>query len=287
MPAPSTERVLKRIKEVYHQTGRKDADLKPTLSQYASVINTWTKCSRYELKAAPRTEKFLHELEQLSITDDFYKPTVEIYTTVIKAYTHSKHAQKPQLALRILQDMETRYKETKGEGIRPTLRTYHGVMNACAMCTHTGDQKDRTEALRIAFQLLKVMRASGVHEPNFVTYGTLIKATKNLVPPSETQDQIFRNVFAQCKRDGQVEGVIINQLRSWTSDPLFRELTERVPIRIGKRYYKNPNSNSAKLRNRGGYDGGNNSDNGGNNGWEDVMKDIPTEWKRNVLPLKE
>lgn len=111
--------------------------------------------------------------------------------------------------------------------MRPDVRTYSSVINACAYCK--GGHQDRREALEIALRTFGKMgkgRSRTVAEPNAVTYGTILKAIHNLMPISAERDTLVSRIFERCCREGCVGRFVLTQLRQ-VAPELYLEIASK------------------------------------------------------------
>jgi len=270
--ATEAEAFLKQWQQLYEKTG--DNDFRPSSASYMIIIEAWSKRSRFDSVAAKKAEELLHHAEHLSATNK--NPdlalNVHAYTSVINAWSRSRDYNKAKRALKILRYMNDKYKETKDEMIRPNMWTYNSAINACAMCQ--GDSTQQGEALKISFAILKAIKASKKEVANHVTYGTLLKAANNLLPPGAERDAILKAIFENAKKDGQVESGILLQLRNGAGAETFHAITEnKITLIEGG----GPPTNAARTNGRGR-----------NRPVTTVDEEkIPMEWRKALIMKKE
>jgi len=107
---------------------------------------------------------------------------------------------------------------------RPNEMTYTAVLNSCAFPAVL-DPRTRRKALDTAIFTLAELRASRYGQPNHVTYGTFILACANLLPRNdEMRRQVLEQAFHQCCTDGQVNEMVLANLRRAAPPDLFHEL---------------------------------------------------------------
>jgi hypothetical protein len=88
---------------------------------------------------------------------------------------------------------------------------YAAVLNSCAFPA-ASDAKTRKKALDTAMFTLKELQESQSYgQPNQVTYGTYIKACRNLLGDDEVlRRDVIKKAFEECVKDGQVGQMVLN-----------------------------------------------------------------------------
>jgi hypothetical protein len=175
---------------------------------------------------------------------------------VINAISKSKNAGKAQKALRVLRKMDILYRAGNKDA-RPNEITYTAVLNSCAFPA-TLDAKTRKKALDTAMFTLKELQDSQSYgQPNQVTYGTYIKACRNLLEDDEVlRRDVIKKAFEECAKDGQVGRMVLNYV---PNDVVFEVLAS---------YYVGttiPGGNSRRI----------------------TLQSIPDEWKCNAREENE
>ena len=144
---------------------------------------------------------------------------------VIKALARSKDPKGVVKAEQILLELESAFANGQ-TSLRPDVRTYSSVINACAYCS--GGPTERREALVIALRTFRKMRKTKSNAaPNAVTYGTLLKAVNNLMPVSAERDNLVERFFQRCCKEGCVGSFVLTQLRL-VSPELYLDVTKGV-----------------------------------------------------------
>lgn len=138
------------------------------------------------------------------------------------------------------------YKKTSDESIKPNLYTYNAVIDACARCN--GNHEQQANALKIAFAVNKAILAAKL-EPNSITYSTLLKAAKALLPEGDVRNQVLRAVFERAKNSGYVDYNVLKAFDQAADRELYHELLKVAEDK---------------------------------NGFI-TMKNLPVEWKKNAL----
>lgn len=100
-------------------------------------------------------------------------------------------------------------------------------MDACARCQ--GDLHQQTEALKIAFAILKAIQVDPSIDPNAVTYSTLLRACTFLIPSGEERNRVATAVFDKAKKAGMVDFRVLYQLKKCVDTSLLQTLLAELP----------------------------------------------------------
>lgn len=111
------------------------------------------------------------------------------------------------------------------------------AIDACARCQ--GDTKQQTEALKIAFAILKSIQMEPDMEPNHVTYGTVLKATAFLLPAGEERNKVASALFEKARAAGMIDVNMIKNMRKAVDSNLMRELFVDMADQKGHINYNN------------------------------------------------
>jgi hypothetical protein len=104
---------------------------------------------------------------------------------------------------------------------RPNEITYTAVLNSCAFPA-TLDARTRRKALHTAMFTLKELQGSPYVQPNQVTYGTFIKACRNLLDDDDVlRRAVIKKAFQECIEDGQVGQMVLNYVPKDVVDELL------------------------------------------------------------------
>lgn len=104
---------------------------------------------------------------------------------------------------------------------RPNEITYTAVLNSCAFPA-AFDVRTRRKALDTAMFTLKELQGSRYGQPNQVTYGTFIKACRNLLDDDEVLCRVvIKKAFEECIKDGQVGQMVLNYVPKDLVDELL------------------------------------------------------------------
>lgn len=212
--------ILDGLKDLYKET--EDPKLKPNFRTYTCLIGAWSKTRSPDSPA--EAEKLLQEM--LDSNDPDMLPNTRTFTSVIYAWGRSNYADKSQRVLKVLKRMKDLYKEGNTEA-KPSLIAYNAALDACARCQ--GHLEQQTEALKIAFAILKTIQADPYLEANVVTYSTLLRACSFLLPAGEERNKIGTAVFEKAKKAGMVDFRVLLQLKKVVDGAVLQVLLEGLP----------------------------------------------------------
>ena len=105
------------------------------------------------------------------------------------------------------------------------------VIDACARCQGTLEQQ--TEAIKIAFAVLKAIEVDDASEANSVTFATLLKAVSSLLPAGGERNKVASAVFQKAKAAGLLEVNILRNLRKTVDGAVWVSLTDEVSDQNG------------------------------------------------------
>ena len=110
-------------------------------------------------------------------------------------------------------------------------------MEACARCQ--GTTKQQTEALKIAFAILKSMQLDPTVQPNHITFATVLKATAFLLPAGEERNQVASALFEKAKTAGMVDMNMVKNMRKAVDNNVMQDLFHELKDRTGHIDYNN------------------------------------------------
>ena len=121
------------------------------------------------------------------------------------------------------------------------------AIDACARCQGTSQQQ--TEALKIAFAILKSIQMEPGMEPNHVTYTTVLKATAFLLPAGEERNKVASALLDKARAAGMVDLNMIKNMRKAVDNHIMQELMIELQDKKGHVDYNNiPPSWSRNVR---------------------------------------
>lgn len=217
------ESLLGELKGLYATT--KNQRYKLNFRTYTTVVTAW---SRTRSDDSPkRVEALLQEMA----LDWATMPTSRTYTAAIQCWARSRDPQKAKRVLKILMDMREEYKKTGNVEVRPSTLSYNNAIDACARCQGSAEQQ--TEAIRIAFAILKTMEMDEAFNPNEGTYSTLIRAISFLMPAGKERNHLASLVFDKAKKAGLVEFDCVKNLHKTVDRETLRTLLDGRLDRTG------------------------------------------------------
>uniref|UniRef100_A0A7S2KPV6 Pentacotripeptide-repeat region of PRORP domain-containing protein n=1 Tax=Leptocylindrus danicus TaxID=163516 RepID=A0A7S2KPV6_9STRA len=218
------ERLVQHMKDQYSIVGNIDA--KPDVITYNTLLTAYGRRSSRDEDALQRILEILADMEEQynSGVDETMRPSAITYNNAINAFAKSTVAGKAKQAQMILESMKRSY-DSGNLDAKPNLFAFTSVMNACAYTK--GDQDETLEALKILWSTFNDLcdNASDYGGPNHVTYITLLKALRDLMPMSNERDEIIKKVFQRCIRDGEVNQKVLVILKSALPLDDFRLIT--------------------------------------------------------------
>mmetsp|Transcript_39471 Transcript_39471/g.59727 ORF Transcript_39471/g.59727 Transcript_39471/m.59727 type:complete len:135 (+) Transcript_39471:292-696(+) len=117
------------MERLYEETG--DEYVRPNRISHASVINALSK--QGDFISAQKAQDILEKMEergQHSDDDDSVRPDIVCYTSVIDAWACSNSKDAGVYAEELFRCVDTIFKETGDERLKPNSRTYCSVINA-------------------------------------------------------------------------------------------------------------------------------------------------------------
>ena len=220
--------LLDELKNLYEKTG--NYRHKPNFRTYTTLVTAWSRTKSDE--SPQRVENIMEEMKSSG-----EKPNTRTYTAAIQCWARARDPLKAKRVLKLLMEMREEYKKTGNEHVRPTTLTYNNAIDACARCQGSVDQK--TEAVKIAFAILKTIEMDEDIEPNAMTYATLIRALNFLMPSGDERNKVARAVFEKAKKAGLVDLITLKNLRRVLDSVTMRDALEGKLDRNGDFNYSN------------------------------------------------
>jgi len=265
------EEILRRMDTLH----RNALGVRQSAEVFNAVINAWA-VSR-DRHAVRHAEKLLKEMEaRASNGEEALRPNRKTYNTMLKvyasqgqgeeaealldrmedaadsysyctcinAYAKSSSQDKAKKGVKILHRMADAY-ESGNASAKPNVQAFNSCLNCCA---YTSAAEEKIEAFLIAVSAFLMLEKYA--EPDHVTFATFLKAVSKLIPRGEERrTQVVDVVFHRCCRDGLVSPFVLQQLSFAASSEQYHSLLKEEIETPGKRV---------------------------------AIKDIPTEWMRNV-----
>lgn len=219
-------------------------------------INAWAKSG--EKGAAGRAEHVLSVMEQrYRDGDNDFKPNTRTHTSVIDAWAKSGEQGAAKRAEQILKGMQNLYEKTRDPDVKPNVHTANAVCNACAF---TKIEKDRADALAIAFRVFDWINTKEDMQADAYTYTILLSVCSNLIPRENraTRYAHARSFFESCRQSGYVNDYVLRKLRQTVTEEEYLTLIDyrtdvsSLPRSWTRNARNNNNSSSNRHNNRGG-----------------------------------
>jgi len=202
------ERIVARMRDAGKKSG-----LYPNTATYNSLLNVYAKSGQPD--AAYRAEDTLDRMIEEGVA-----PDVTSYSTVVHAWARSHNFGKAEHALKVLDRM------SEATDCRPNVIVLNSVMNACAFTRD--NELEGGRALDIAHTMFRRLEDGYGLRPDDVTYGTYLKVCANHMPPDDDdgdlRGRVVNVVLKRCKADGQIGGMVLQQLRALADDDDYRRL---------------------------------------------------------------
>ena len=229
--------LLNELKELHAKTG--NYRHKPNFRTYTTLVTAWSRTKSDE--SPQRVESIMKEMK---LSGEM--PNARTYTAAVQCWARARDPQKAKRVLKLLMEMRDEYQKTGSDHIRPTTLTYNTAIDACARCQGSPDQK--TEAVKIAFAILKTIEMDNNIEPDGVTYSTLIRALNFLMPSGDERNQVATAVFEKAKKAGLVEILTLKNLKMVLDNQSMRTALEGKLDQNGEFNYSNlPNAWKKKV----------------------------------------
>lgn len=213
------------------------------------------------------------------------RPNEEAFVTAMSTWEQSERSDSPDGAFRIFNDMVALYNKgnhdckpslksfgklmcilakTKSENntskiqrgqrlfsemekysVKPDLSVFNWYIRVCASLNSEDRSVQReswTEALA-TFKFLRENRMADSH-----TYNSMFHACDSLLHDQDERDSQFRDIFTNCRNDGQVDRRILTSLKRFLPSKLYTELTTLDPRDNGIHMRKIPASWKKNMR---------------------------------------
>lgn len=159
------------------------------------------------------------------------QPNSRTYTAAVQCWARARDPLKAKRVLKLLMDMRELSQKTGNKDILPTTITYNNAIDACARCQGTEQQK--TDAMKIAFAILKTVEMDENCTPDNNTYSTLLRAVTFLMPSGEARNKVCMSVFDKAKKAGLVDFTAVRNLRRAVDAPTMIRALEGKADRNG------------------------------------------------------
>jgi hypothetical protein len=215
-----------------------DPSVAPDSASYNTVMNSYARSSDPAL-AARKADDFLqhvlivyqHQQESHNDASSSSSPPVPktkiqpdtiLFNTVMGLWAKAGTPSAYRKAKLILDQQMKLYQTTQDVALKPDVFGLTSVISSCAV-----EPIERQHAFRVAMAVYKQYFASLQIEPNHVTYGTMIKLVKKLLPPGKQgRNRFLRQIFADAVQAGCVGDMVVSKLREAASPDVYKELLQ-------------------------------------------------------------
>ena len=202
--AVKAEQILQGMIDAHNQNPE-TAPAANTVS-YNNVLNSWSK-SKLD-GAAERAQQLLEYMmrsQQPEIAPDVYS-----FTSVLDCLAKSKEPDKAVRARKLLDNLLDLNESSRGAQLSQV--PFNVVLNAAAFSAMGTSETEKRNALQVAVQTFALMRSKG-YPPDMISYGNLLKAFANLMPPGPARTKMALRVFESCCDDGYVGDLVWKEAR--------------------------------------------------------------------------
>ena len=137
------------------------------------------------------------------------RPCTRAYSIVLSTIARSRRTNKARKAQDLLHQMESEYRGGN-QSCRPNVISYNAVLNAAAFSGR--DEQEQEEAFKVACLTFEELRMSDYLQPSHISYGTFLKAIKNLMPESDVRDNLVQGLFRRACREGLVSDFVLKEM---------------------------------------------------------------------------
>jgi len=156
----------------------------------------------------------------------------KMYNVAISVLSRSRDPRKAVRAQRILETMLESVDNEDQRAAMPSLVTYRNIMNACAFTR--GSPEENLAAYQVAVQVFNLVReypatsdsSSDTLHSNMMgnIYHLFIKASFNLMAPTQKRDNVVERIFRKCCQDGYCSNKMLDEIGRRGSDELQLKL---------------------------------------------------------------
>jgi pentatricopeptide repeat protein len=217
---PNDHHPVQRAQALYQEMNEEHA-IAPDVMTYAALMNAWGRHGQAS-KAQGILEDLLREYQHNSSL----KPNVHCFTTVLKAWSHSKDPQAPEQAEALLKRMADYH-------VQPNVVSYSTVLDAWAKSSHS-QAPDRAQAI------LNHMRSSPHLHPNIISYTTVMKAYAKQ-GRAEEAEALLQEMFQDTNLPNPDLYSFSTVLYAWSKCqlPNAAQHAERLLVRMQELYAEN------------------------------------------------
>ena len=240
----NSERVLHRLEHFNKKF--KIKQLAPNAFVMNTVLHAWSK-SGHPMPGKRVEEILTYMEEEYTQGNKILEPNTRSYGLALASWAKSLSPDKAEKARYVLERMK---KACVGNGVvTMNVHCYNTVLNAAAFTD--GGVDTRTKAFNIATIIMEELLQSESIQPISSSFGTYLKACGKLSLPRDLVEPEIAKAFNNCRELGLVNDFVLTQVRYSTCIQQYHAL-------LGD--FANTKKFNEKI----------------------TMKDIPSDWKRNV-----
>lgn len=249
-----------------------DTDMCPNGASFISCINAWGKTKREEVGV--KSEEIFTKMIDLyndavnkkissgesgnkenEMIINNLKPNINVCNSVLYSISRARDGDKAQRAYQFLQQIKDL---DESLSIKPNLRTYNLVLDACAythgsFASHESKKIAYEVAIRTFHELNTISRSTDGTKndaklvPNHITYGMFLRACQKLMPRNEQREQLVERVFRKACKDGMCNDFVLSEFQKVASNDLFcnilgiTEMPEDFDINVPVEWSQNIN----------------------------------------------
>lgn len=232
--ALKAEDMVKRMKLRYEENNE---DCQPDVYTYQSLIQAW---SRTQMPGSPqRAELILRYMDNEASSGkkncQRMAPNAYCFTTVIHSWARSAERNRARHAYQLLNVMTRRFHDAKTEYqmnstkrnksryklLKPNVKTFTSVLNACARPVSPSEKDDAFEIAKLAMAELSL----GTYgKPNFLSFAAYLSVCATTLEVGPQRDAETEKTFRDCIKDGQVGQIVLEKLYAAATPELLEEL---------------------------------------------------------------
>lgn len=115
--------------------------------------------------------------------------------------------------------------------MKPNVKTFTAVLNACARPTETSE---RTDAFAIAQLTMAELSVGTYGKPNFLSYAAYLSVCATTLDPGHDRDRAVEVAFQACAKAGEVGKIVLEKLHGAASPELLEKLIGSYRDRQGQ-----------------------------------------------------
>ena len=184
--AERADAIIQRLEDLYRSGNTKYQDLKPGLKSYEYVLKGWSLSESPD--AGERAVALLARIKNAARSDpSFPLPSVGCYNYTLVAVGKSRSPMKADLCHSILEEMFQAGASGKNINCKPTHDTFHTILQACATCTSSDEEK--IAAFRVLNRTMKAHVEQGHGAVRADAYLQYLYASFRLAPAGTERDE--------------------------------------------------------------------------------------------------